>query len=58
MIAIDSVNKKTPYIPIGDFQHSSFAGPCFDAEGKYLYVNIENPGLTLAITGPWERGWL
>ena len=36
-------------------EYSEFTGPTFSADGKVLYVNIQNPGLTLAITGPWER---
>jgi hypothetical protein len=32
-----------------------FCGPTFSADGKTLFVNIQVPGLTLAITGPWHR---
>ena len=28
------------------------------AVGYWLFVNIQTPGMTLAITGPWERGCL
>ncbi len=31
-----------------------FAGSCFSADGKWLFVNIQNPGQTFAITGPWQ----
>ena len=43
-------------INIGDEapEYSEFTGPTFSADGKVLYVNIQDPGLTLAITGPWE----
>lgn len=34
---------------------SEFCGPVFSADGKVLFVNMQDPGLTLAITGPWER---
>ena len=34
---------------------SEFCGPVFTADGKVLFVNMQNPGLTLAITGPWEK---
>ncbi|MGB0766344.1 MAG: alkaline phosphatase PhoX [Phycisphaeraceae bacterium] len=32
---------------------SEMAGSCFSPDGTTLFVNIQNPGLTLAITGPW-----
>ncbi len=34
---------------------SEFAGPVFNASGSTLFVNIQAPGYTLAITGPWGR---
>ncbi len=34
---------------------SEFCGPVFSADGKALFVNIQDPGLTLAIIGPWEK---
>ena len=32
-----------------------FTGPEFSADGEVLFVNIQTPGITLAITGPWGR---
>ncbi len=32
---------------------SEFAGSTFSPDGTILFVNIQTPGLTLAITGPW-----
>jgi secreted PhoX family phosphatase len=32
---------------------SELAGVCFSPDGEILFVNIQKPGLTLAITGPW-----
>ncbi len=32
-----------------------FAGVCFDASGRYLFVNIQQTGLTLAVSGPFEH---
>ncbi|MEM0915063.1 MAG: alkaline phosphatase PhoX [Planctomycetota bacterium] len=32
---------------------SEFAGACFSPDGRTLFVNIQSPGATLAITGPW-----
>ena len=36
-------------------EFSEFTGPTFSADGKVLFVNIQTPGITLAITGPWEK---
>ena len=32
---------------------SEFAGATFSPDGTTLFVNIQRPGLTLAISGPW-----
>lgn len=37
---------------------SEMAGATFSPDGSTLFVNIQSPGMTLAITGPWERGAL
>lgn len=37
------------------YRESEFAGPVFSPSGKTLFVNIQSPGLTLAITGPWRN---
>jgi secreted PhoX family phosphatase len=34
---------------------SEFAGACFSPDGRTLFVNIQTPGITLAIWGPWTR---
>jgi uncharacterized protein len=34
---------------------SEVAGCAFSPDGGTLFVNVQDPGLTLAITGPWER---
>ncbi len=33
--------------------NAEFAGACFSPDGQTLFVNIQWPGITLAITGPW-----
>jgi secreted PhoX family phosphatase len=40
----------------GNRRNSEFCGACFDASGKYLFVNAQEPGITYAITGPWQHG--
>jgi secreted PhoX family phosphatase len=35
------------------YTDSELAGVCFSPDGKTLFVNIQYPGMTLAITGPW-----
>ncbi|MDR6671893.1 secreted PhoX family phosphatase [Xanthomonas translucens] len=40
----------------GDYRDSEFCGACWDPLARTLFVNIQTPGITLAITGPWERG--
>ncbi len=40
----------------GDYRDSEFCGACFDSQGRVLFVNMQRPGITLAIWGPWQRG--
>ncbi len=40
----------------GDYRGSEFCGACFDPTGRVLFANIQSPGLTVAIVGPWGRG--
>lgn len=37
---------------------SEFAGACFSPDGETMFVNIQTPGKTFAIWGPWELGAL
>ena len=32
-----------------------FAGACFSPDGRALFVNVQQPGMTFAIWGPWDR---
>ena len=36
--------------------NSEFAGAVFSPDGSTLFVNIQYPGMTLAVTGPWRAG--
>jgi secreted PhoX family phosphatase len=42
----------------GDFTSSEWAGPCYSPDGQWLFANIYDPGITVAITGPWQSGAL
>ena len=35
------------------YTDSELAGVCFSPDGKTLFLNIQYPGTTLAVTGPW-----
>lgn len=35
---------------------SEFAGGCFSHNGRFMFVNMQSPGLTLVIEGPWRKG--
>jgi secreted PhoX family phosphatase len=41
--------------PLADnaYSNSELAGVCFAPDGNTLFVNIQYPGTTVAITGPW-----
>jgi secreted PhoX family phosphatase len=43
---------------VAGFEGNEFAGACFAQRGQTLYVNIQTPGITFAIWGPWARGAL
>jgi uncharacterized protein len=34
---------------------SEFAGPTFSPDGKTFFVNFQNPGITFAVWGPFQR---
>ncbi|MET8750553.1 alkaline phosphatase PhoX [Streptomyces sp. NPDC004667] len=36
-------------------EYSEFTGVCFSPDGRTLYANIQEPGIMLAVTGPWRR---
>lgn len=44
----------------GDYTGSEWAGACFGSGyGRdFLFVNLQSPGITFAITGPWRNGVL
>jgi secreted PhoX family phosphatase len=46
------------FVPAGNYSGSEWAGACFSPNGKWLFANIQSPGITFAITGPWRDGAL
>jgi len=34
---------------------NEFAGACFSHDGRFMFVNIQSPGMTLVIEGPWRK---
>ena len=43
-------------VKTGDYRDGEFSGACFDPAGEVLFVNIQDPGITFAIWGPWAKG--
>lgn len=43
---------------VGNFTGSEFAGACYSPNGEWLFANVQSPGITYAITGPWANGAL
>lgn len=42
-----------------DYRSSEWAGSVFEPKnGSWLFLNIQSPGITLAVTGPWRQGAL
>ena len=40
----------------GDFRTSEFAGATYSPDGRWLFFNVQSPGITFAVTGPWVGG--
>ena len=43
---------------VGDFTGSEWAGACYSPDGRWMFANLQSPGITFAITGPWKAGAL
>ncbi len=57
--AMNNINLSSDYnevVVAGDYTQSEWAGACYSPDGRWLFVNIQTPGVTFAITGPWGRG--
>ena len=47
---------RTGQLSAGDYRGNEFAGGTFSPDGTTLFVNIQTPGITFAIKGPWKLG--
>lgn len=48
-----------PKIPAGSYVSSEWCGATFEPrKGRWLFANLQSPGITFAITGPWDKGSL
>jgi len=46
-------------VAASDYRGSEWAGSVFEPKnGDWLFVNLQSPGITLAVTGPWRQGAL
>lgn len=52
-VRIDKALADKETIQISNYRSSEWAGATFSLDGKVLYVNIQSPGITFAIEGPW-----
>lgn len=39
-----------------ELNESDLTGVCFSPDGSTMFLNILDPGLTLAVVGPWKKG--
>ena len=57
--AINNVKLDVAYnarVRAGDYRQREWAGACYSPNGQWLFANIQSPGVTVAITGPWGEG--
>ena len=55
-LSSDQVAAAGKTVGAGDYRGSEFCGACFDRAGSTLFVNLQQPGISFAIRGPWRRG--
>lgn len=39
-----------------ELNDSEFAGACFSHDGRFMFVNLQTPGLTCVVRGQWRMG--
>ncbi|MGH7200812.1 MAG: alkaline phosphatase PhoX, partial [Planctomycetaceae bacterium] len=55
---IDLTGRDKNGLPQRDYRTRELAGACFSPDGRWLFFNVQTPGVTFAVTGPWEDGAL
>ena len=53
-IVFDGPVPGRPGIEPGDYRGAEWAGATFSPDGATLFVNIQTPGITFAVSGPWD----
>lgn len=51
LLARNDLNIGTEEAP----EYSEFTGVTFSPDGKTLFAGIQEPGVMVAVTGPWKR---
>nr|WP_298725975.1 alkaline phosphatase PhoX [uncultured Steroidobacter sp.] len=54
--ALSASGQVATLISPGNYTNTEWCGACFHE--RWLFANLQRPGITLAITGPWENGAL
>jgi len=54
----DFATHDVPYSAGRPGDRAEFAGANWSPDGNWLFVNVQDPGVTYGITGPWEGGAL
>lgn len=54
VLAVDEAGRFVPFARNAR-NDSEFTGACFSPDGSKMFVNIQEPGVTFAITGPFHR---
>ena len=52
--AVDKAGQASPFA-LNRVNDSEFAGACFGPDKHTMYVSIQSPGITFAITGPFKQ---
>jgi secreted PhoX family phosphatase len=53
VVGVDGQGATFPFAKNRVAGNNEFAGACFSPDARFMFVNIQNPSTTFAITGPW-----